>query len=673
LTRHLIFGLVFATAAGLMIPAAGQETPEPPREVGLAERAASSLAQIDITVIGPAGEIVELKPEDLRIKVHLRRIDDFQLDRLCSGPGAGGPDGEPAPVTPPLESRASYLFYFDQPYLTMPGRMRALELSRELVRELIVDGSRAMIVSNAGSLAVVEPFTDDPDRLIAALDRLQGDRTQWDTYANEEESRIRQVIETLNEANRVEQAIGMARRYQREERWRTDKALRRLANTLTRLYDIEYPKAAFYFADTMRSNAGEHYTRFFGPGLRGRQAGLFSMLGDGSVASLPFDAVVNQASVQGIRFYAVRALGLPGLSPDLQPSSRGLTRSQGTSGTSFVRHQHAGDTLSNMASETGGAAFVSGEKSSRIADEVRADLSCLYVASFDPTGLPLDGALRVIVELRDRPDIEIRSRGRIVIQSEAARTTSRLLSAFTMPEENGKTQGLRTGLIPIGFDGDRFRALLQVSVPGSPIPNASWEMGASVVFKDKVRDESSGSLSVNRTGVPVVYEVELEFQPGSHEIIVVARETTTDLVLSEHIAVEWPEPNRTPSLIGPVALLQPTAGAFLRGGNGRSSGSLAHREIDPVVTDRPVALIALVCQGWGKLSGISVDRRLVCDAPVEFDRLLLEPGETGAQDRPVQGRQTPGRGTNRVRGHSPRAIGSRLRSDSERPLRLGLP
>jgi len=54
---------------------------------------------------------------------------------------------------------------------------------------------------------------------------------------------IADVVRALNEEFDVSQAISLARMFQREERWRTDKNLRRLELTLGELSDSDSPKA----------------------------------------------------------------------------------------------------------------------------------------------------------------------------------------------------------------------------------------------------------------------------------------------------------------------------------------------------------------------------------------------------------------------------------------------
>jgi VWFA-related protein len=541
----LWLSLAAAVAAG---PVAAQgDDQEAPRRTDLVEEAESRLAQIDVTVIGPRDAVSSLDRADFELKIHLRRLDEFEVDRDCGLP-------EVVDLAAPQETlrpSVSYLFYFDQPHLTLPGRARAMDIARELVARLVADGDQAMIVSNAARLAVVEEITDDPQRLRDALDRLESDRTQWDMHAAEEESRIARVVDILNREDNVHRAVAMAKSYQREEQARTDKSLRRLHIALARLSELDSRKAVIYFADTMRQNPGEHYVSFFGSRIKQSTSSLADMTSQAFAAGVAFDHVLNEATAQGIRFYPVYAQGLVTPYDRERVDSAGLARSGAVPSSSRVRLRDAQRTLASMASETGGQVFLRGESPAKITESIVEDFACVYTLSFDPAGFPEDDPLRVVIRTL-REDVRLETRGRIVIQSASARLAARLLSAFTVGASNDVDFGLRANLVPTAFERGAYDALLQISVPGTGIPAASWELGASLIGRDRVLDEVSGTLAAGRPNVPLVLEREIEIRPGPHEIVAVAHESSLGFVLSEHLQVSWPDPNDRPVTCGPL-------------------------------------------------------------------------------------------------------------------------
>lgn len=641
--RGAACAVLLTWSASAVGQAPADDDPEPPRDIGLVERTGTRLAQIDVTALGTPEALASLTADDFVVKINRGRLTAFRLDRQCldgpataataadaaatAGAGQDAADvaGRVAPAGP-----ASYLLYFDQSHLTMAGRRRAIDLARDLVPEILArPGDRAMIVSNAARLAVVEPFSDDPETLLEALGRLDHDSSQFDVFPSQEDERVAEVLRTLNEEELVQTATAIARQHGRDERLRTERSVRRLTAALGQLVDVEPPKAVIYFADTLRKNAGEHYLSFFGGSLREQQSSLGLLDTDSFEAGAVFDRMINTAAAQSIRFYTVQAEGLMNYLDPIRPTSRGQALARTGSGTSRIRLHHAQDTLSDIAAETGGAAFLNGVPARRIAERITADAACLFLISFDPTPFREDSALRVKVELRDRPDVELRVRGRIVLPSEETRRTSRILRAFSAPDAISDPFDVRPLVVPTGHVDGEWSALLQVAVPATPFQGATWDIGATLVRGDDVRHESSGRLSLSGPDVPVVYEAEVLIGDGVNEVVAVAHEASSGLIASSRLDLEWPRLERDPLLAGPTAVMQPVAGAFLRDGDAgvRASGALALSPGDAVDAARPTAFVTLACRGRRDETPPVVTRRLVGAGTVDFPDQALETGD----------------------------------------------
>ena len=635
--------ILLAITAATAQPAERTDTQEQPTPSGLVEREEAELAQIDLTVTGPPEVIATLKASDLKIKVNLKKVRDFQLDRLCEPPDPDAPPRERLRPSVPV----SYLFYFEQSHLTFGGRARAIDIAARLIPDLVRDGSRAMLVSNASRFKVIENWTTDPERMLEAVKRLELDRSQWQFFAEEETTHVTEVVTTLNQDDNVQRAVALAKLYQREELWRTDKSLRRLSMSLSMLSETRPPKAVVYFADTMRDNPGEHYMAFFNENARYTGSGAWILAADTLLAKHPFDLVINEAVTQGIRFYPLLAEGLVTPTDPVTASGLSLALSGNVDSSARLRMAHARDTLANLASETGGHAFINGERPSKVRDQILEDFSCIYLLSFDPSRFSRNAPLRVSIKAK-RGDLKIHSRGRVVLQNETSRSAARLLNAFLLESADEGVSGLQTNLVPSSYDRGVFTALLQVSIPGTMLPMAEWDLGASVLSHDKVREELSGRLSVSRAGLPVVLEREVQLKPGRQEIVAVAHERTSDFILSDRREVAWPDPDGQPATCGPIAVLQPTPGAFSRDGVVRDSGSLARAPEEPLNSGLPTALMSLVCRGKKQQGPLVVERTLVGQTRVVFPALEFDlQNDRCAQIRDVIPAETLGPGTYR--------------------------
>lgn len=602
---------VLASALVCAVPAIAEETP---RDLGLVERAVARLAQIDVTIEGPEDAIAALRPEDFEVRVLLRPVTSFTVDSLCgaapadrSEPGPDAPSRAPA-ARPP--NPATFVFYFDQPYLTPEGRQRSIDTARELIPRLVSEGASGTILSNAAELSTIAPMTSDPEELLSALTRMEEDRLEWDPWAALEENRLAEVARAANED--LDRAVGLARGFQLDERWRVERDLRRLGMVIGHLTNVDPPKVFLYFADAMRSNAGEHYLSFFGRSVLDEYPSLgVGARNDALTALLPFDRVVDEASAHGVRFYTVEARGMA--APATFIASRGgaaSLRNAATPTLNLQRIRDAQGTLKDMALETGGRAFLNGIDPGRIGDRIQRDLSCVYLISFDPEGYPEDRPLPVSVKVRN-PKIRVHARGRLVVAGESARLTSRLLATFAAPELQTSDLPLRIGVLPGGWSGGAFTARVQVAAPATPIVGATWDLGASLVSRSRVREDVSGRIRVGQPGVPVVLEKEMRFGGGPFELIGVAHEGLTDQVASARIEGSFPDVTERVAAIGPIAVLQRASGAFQRNGETLTSALVAAGPDEPLRPELPTALVGLVCRDRRGERALRVERLLI--------------------------------------------------------------
>ena len=187
----------------------------------------------------------------------------------------------------------------------------------------------------------------------------------------------------------------------------------------------------------------------------------------------------------------------------------------------------------------------------------------------------------------DRPGVETRTRARLLVQSDSDRLQSSLSAAFVFSEPVIPGKGIHIAVIPTGFEKGRYSALVQAAVAGSTLPSATWDLGLTMAAKGRVKHQASGRISIGGSGVPIVLETVMSFAPGSFEITAVGHETTTDQLLTTKIEDAWPDSKEDVVTLGPIALLQPIVGVFLRDEDRRLQGSVGYGERDWVRTDRP--------------------------------------------------------------------------------------
>jgi hypothetical protein len=257
-------------------------------------------------------------------------------------------------------------------------------------------------------------------------------------------------------------------------------------------------------------------------------------------------------------------------------------------------------------------------------------MSCVYLISFDPRDFPQDKPLAVSVIVK-RPKVKTSVRGRLVIQSDGTRLTSRVLSACASPTSKTLATPVRVGLIPVAYRDGRFTARVQVAMPGSAVPGATWDLGASLVTEGVVWQDGSGRIQVAQANVPVVYEKDMDFAPGDYELVAVAHEVTTDTLASKEIRGQWPKIDAELASLGPIAVSQPMKGGFLRNGAALTQGAVVLGEGEPLRPGVPTAVIALVCRAKDQKRPLRVVRTLVgeSETPVGSNELDLSEDRCG--------------------------------------------
>jgi len=633
------FAVLFATASLAADP------PENPKDVGLVERASTRLAQIDVTVAGGRDAIEGLTADDFEVKLNDKVVPDVVVDDLClppavsrtAAPAAPPPElgaGAAAPAEPPRPVLATYLLYFDMAHLTQSGRQVSIASAREMLPKLLAGGHKAMIVASAAELKTVVPLTADLARLDAALGKMIDDRETFDTYAATEENRLSDVLREMERG--LDFAMALARRYAADERWRQERDLRRLSMVLGRFADFDPPKAVLYFSDTMRQNAGEHYLSFFsGPTVtdaNGKpRADASAILADAATGALPLDRVMNEAAGLGIRFYTIEGQGMSGPTSFIQSGSSptnsggGGGGNQASSDINSQRFRDSQGTLVSLAAETGGRAFLNGVAPSKMTAQILGDLSCLYLLSFDPSGFPQDKPLAVAVAVK-RPKVKATVRGRLVIQSDGARLTGRLLSAFAAPTgTGGGDAGIRVGVIPIAYVDGNFMARVQVALAESAVRSTTWDIGTSLVSRGVVWQDDSGRIQVTQPNTPVVLEQDMRFASGDYDLVAVAHEAQTDTVLSREVHGTWPKLDAELVSLGPIAVSQRRAGGFLRNGVMQTQGAVVVAEDELLRPAEPTAVIALVCRAKDQKRPLDVVRTLIGEeeTPVGTTQLAM--------------------------------------------------
>lgn len=304
----------------------------------------------------------------MRTVVALRAVS-FLL--LFPGPAVlasevpGGRDGLCASDRTAEAGPSTYVFYFDQSHLTAAGRVIAGRQAREMIPRLVRGGSMGILMNDARDLAVLAGPTPEASALLAAVDRLENDPTLWDMFSTQEDARVDEVAEILNDplfdgarasGGAPGMALARASSLQAEEASRLERSLDRIAIVLDALAETEGPRTFIYFADTLRAKPGDHYLQMVSPTLL-REKPVVRTLGArmeraAEFGDLSLQRLARHAASSGIRFCAAESAALASAPGPGSPDGVGARGANNATISASVRERQARDTLESLEAAT---------------------------------------------------------------------------------------------------------------------------------------------------------------------------------------------------------------------------------------------------------------------------------------------------------------------------------
>ncbi|ANM29378.1 hypothetical protein ABI59_06935 [Acidobacteria bacterium Mor1] len=589
--RHLLVVFAFLPLAAFGRP--DEKAVPQPVDSKLVEEVQRKLLQLDVSVDGPPELIGSLSDDDFILSIAGRPIHRFEVDSMCAQPPTSATASSDAATdsaaeqAPPLPSasatalRPTYIFYFDQSLLTMHGRQRSLHLAQDLLDSLLVPGAGVSIASSGKRLKFYARDTDDPDTLRQALITMMDDHQNWDPYLVGQSAGAGDVSQTTG-TMRPEAACWAAYVNARYLAWEeaevVERSSFRLSAAIEALATTDPPKAVFYFADGLRKRAGRHFVQPLADKCGIPLSQVWS--------EFALEQLTATAATYSTRLYTFLPDGLrrDGL-PLLDPANK---------------RAEAEDTITSLALETGGRAFIQGYSNAYAVEQVKQHLSCFYLFSLDARGLPVDRPLGVTLNTTI-PGVKATTRGLVVIQSESQRRRSEITAQFLNPP-SAEDSPLDISVVPIETGRKSFQHLIQLRSLSRQRARA-WDFGVTVIHQEKVVHEVSGRIEGAPSDEPMVIESMLPMETGEYEIIAVLAEVDGPQRLgARHRETVEVDP-RDALMVPKIVAQQRVRGTFWRDGELRAGGSLFYDRWVELQSRAPVTLTALVCRPAKQESG----------------------------------------------------------------------
>ncbi|MBZ5580378.1 MAG: VWA domain-containing protein [Acidobacteriia bacterium] len=384
------FLVVLLAASAQQRPQTGQNAPTGGR--GTARFGATTqLVVEDVIVKSKDGAPVEgLKPTDFSITEDgkAQKISIFEYQTLENEPAPAPPVRPPAetiaaapappaqPAVKPVTAiqiapekpgdlkyrdRRLLVMFFDMTSMPIQDQMRAQSAAQKFLRTQMTRSDLMAIMTFSSDIKVVEDFTDDRDKLETDIKKLTvGEGQGFETQDSDDSTADTGAAFQQDDS---EFAI-----------FNTDRQLSALESAVRMLGSLNEKKALVYFASGMTRNGVDN------------QAQL--------------QATINAAIRANVSFYPIDARGLVATAP-LGDATKGSPGGQGmysgsSARTATAKFQGQQETLSTLASDTGGKALLDSNDLSLGIVQAQKDVSSYYIIGYYSTNEALDGHFRRI-------------------------------------------------------------------------------------------------------------------------------------------------------------------------------------------------------------------------------------------------------------------------------------
>ena len=537
---------------------AAPQSPAQSKE-GYALRATTELVLVNVVARDKKGNLIrDLKKGDFAVyedgqKQEISSFDFENVDQLVT---AGGADATTAgsagtgvllgkPNEPVIDARDRrlMLLFFDFSAMDPEQIDRAVEAAQKFVSRQMQPADMIAIVSLATDLRVDLDFTSDRDKIESALKAYTSSEGQG--FDNGSSGSAEGSADTGGAFTADDSDYNT---------FSADRKILALDSIMKTLGKIRQKKSMIYFSNGIS------------------QSGT-----DNESALRTATAAAIKANVS---IYTLDVRGLEAFPPGGQAQAASLHGQSAYSGASVLSDLSANassqETLSTLASDTGGKAFFDSNDFSGVFTQVQKDTSAYYVLGYTSTNHSKDGHFRRIKVQLNRPDIkdiklDYRAGYYADRDFEHLKKTDREQQledelASEMPQTD---LPVYAGTAFFRKDDSHYYLAVSLVVPGSQIPfvtekdkdNATIDIIGEALesgrfpfgrLRDTVRLAVDSSQQVRRKNVQ--YNTSFVLAPGSYHLKFIVRENRTGRMGSFETDVQIPDLRKAPLRLSTVLL-----------------------------------------------------------------------------------------------------------------------
>jgi len=438
-----------------------------------------SVANLDVFVRDREGRPVEgLSAEDFRViqdgvEMEVSNFAALSPARHEAGTrakqiGATGNTG----TTPPSQTQPVYVvLHIDNENLRPINRNRVMTQVRSFVEETLQLPVQIMVVSSRRTLKIMQPFTNDPDTVIGAMQRV----------ANESGARIvrdrerRRILNRMEEFDRNGGMVGpgfldgvspritkvqvqaQILSYCEEESGIVRDTLANMREVVRLVSCMTGRRSIVYVSGGLPMTPGLGLMHEFAAVFR--DSSIYARVAQRDY-SQQFRSLANAANREGVRLYTIDASGLNPLD-----GFGGEDRYVPDAGASSVGMRNLQTPLTFLADETGGVAVLNTNDVTAGLQLIRDDIFSYYSLGYRISSNDEDTVHHIEVELPRHPDYDIRCRKWFVAKSLETKVRERVLQTLVRDLGHNPMDLRLTLGDPAPAGGKRWEIPLRLSFP----------------------------------------------------------------------------------------------------------------------------------------------------------------------------------------------------------------
>ncbi len=556
---HPLRWIVFAMLLVSALAAQNQNPQQGQRQSVFTFKTETELVLVNVVAHDNKGNLVQdLKREDFIILEDGKpqTVSSFDYEHIDSDPmpstaglGQQSVTEQPMPAKPiltakdaeeALSNKRVIVLFFDLSSMNPDEIQRAVDAARKYVQNKMTSADMIAVVSLASSLRLDQDFTPDRARLLKVLNRFS--RAEGQGMDNGLTGDADGIEETGNAYTPDETEYNQ---------FNTDRKLEALQSLSQVLAKFNQKKSIIYFSSGVTQTGIEN------------QAAL--------------RAAINTAVKANVAIYTMDSRGLEAQPPggSAQTASlRGTAMYSGNAVQSSLDKNFASqETLTTLAGDTGGKAFLDTNDLGQVFDRVQRDTSVYYVLGYKSTNPLRDGHFRRIEVKINRPGLKLEFRKGYYAPKD--------FRHFNAEDKDRQMQDELASGLPstdvavymaaayFRLDENRFYIPVSLVVPGSQIPftKGGDKDKASLDVIGEVQDELKRPVGSVRETVKLSLDAAQEVQrknvqyttgfmlgPGKYHFKFVVRENESGRIGSFETDFTIPDIRKAPLKMSSIVL-----------------------------------------------------------------------------------------------------------------------